>query len=104
LEDAMAATMPENRIQQPLRTIADIPVGGEAIVEVFSVVVDLDRMCYLKATGKVIERAEGMLAVKVRRDRDGFHLYLNDNVPPFIPEAIDAERRSKLVPVTSIFG
>ena len=93
----MAAKMPENRIQQPLRTIADIPDGGEAIVEVFSVVVDLDRMCYLKPTGKVIEAEEGMLSVKVRRDRDGYHLYLNDDVQPFIPQAIDAERRSKLV-------
>src|SRR4051794_33290543 len=98
----MPAKMPENRIQQPFRTTADIPVGGEAVVELFSLKVDLDRSCYLNPKGKILDAPEGMLSVKVRRERDGFHLYLNDDLLEFHPCAIGPEHLSKLIPVSSI--
>jgi hypothetical protein len=68
----MPAKMPETRIQQPAGTIADIPIGGEAVVESFAVEVDVDRSCYLDPEGKIVPTDEGLLAVKVRRDSRWF--------------------------------
>ena len=97
----MPAKMPETRIKPEAGRIMDIPVGGEAIVEVFAVHVDVDRSCYLDPEGKIAQTDEGLLAVKVRRDQDGFHLYLNRKVDVFNPRPL-GEFLKKLIPVCSI--
>jgi hypothetical protein len=102
LEISMPAKMPEARLQQPTGTIADIPIGGEAIVGVLDVKVDLDRSCYLNPKGEILDGEEGVMAIKVRRDHDGFHLELNPHSIPFHPNPIHPKQRGKLIPVISI--
>ena len=98
----MSAKMPETRIKGPSTTISELSIGSEALVEIFAVHVDLDRSCYLDPKGQVFDTVEGMLTVKVRRDAEGFHLYLNSRIQPFHMYAIDRNTRSEFLPVHSI--
>jgi hypothetical protein len=83
-DDPRAAIMPTQYRKPESRQVSELAVGETAYVSYSDIEVDPSGRAYVQTKSKLTEASPGWNIVRVRREADGFVVWLRKDTPPYI--------------------